>query len=1285
MNIYNIKSKLFVLILIFSCFCRQVSFAQGIVSVDQVKGQAQIVLPISSVSKGSLMMPVSLEYVSSGTKLTDDGIQYGVGWYLNAGGKIERVLNDLPDDQSNGGWLYGNNATLIESFNIANDNNATTCTDETSDINYINNNFQIGKDTEPDIFNISAPGLSCQLVFDKNHQPKIIPYNDYQVTYTTNSYGIETFLIIKDDGTQYSFSQPDRVKKKTSEPDTAIPYFKREYEQYKTEIAYNSSWYLTLLTDVHGNKINIEYINSDTRDNKSLVKVYEKNSSGSFVNKRLYSLNENIPSKLISSISGETSIRFIYNDNKSLKSIILPGERILNLKYKGITSVNALGNFTTWRYYLSAIGEEGCDALPQYEFFYNSVDLANSTSILPTLYANQKDAWGYFNNSLDTTTLIPKVYVYPDHPQEKLRLNPIPNYSGQSYILGGADRSANVNVVAAGSLSKIIYPTGGSTTLEYESNTFFDDIAQTTINGGGIRIKKLTHSDGLTSSNNMITEYSYNNPATGRSSGKILMMPALAFVKASSGNRYSQSYWESSIVRSEENLSYESTSVLYDYVTIKQTGAGKTVNEYNNPGGYWDQPTGYWGQVVNYVARLVCQSYGDLLNSKNSYPYGPNPNYGFKRGQLKSTTLFNESGLKVSKIDYSYIATNAPIVVTGLKLDENNITPVYTKYKILTQSGDLIASKKETLYDLNDDTKYSESINFYAYTSNNHKQLMKLSTTNSDGIIYQTYYKYVKDYVTYSAGDTANLALHGLKAANANSVIEIRKSIVKPDLGESFISGDLTKFSAVNVGYQTTKSFVPFEYLKFVSPDGSSTFQQSQISTSGSFLNDSRYISFTKFDNHDSYGRARSIQHRGQNIISRHMDDRFYDQPIISIENARYNEIAFSSFESYDHDEEFKFSLVGFSSIKDSRTGRDAIQGSGSSTMEKNLKKGKAKNYVFSVWLKGSSTGNLNISLTNTANLIKNYTLTFTGSSTWKYHEISVPVADMTSSFKIKIQPTVAVIIDDVLFYPENANIITNSYDNLGNKVSETGMNGQALYYEYDRIGRLRYIRDTDRNILKKESYQSYNTVQSLSTPSIKVDQSNLVDGIGIPFEIGTENSCLLGVTYNWDFGDGTTIINNTKPIHSFASPGMYQVKLTATHPTLGTKNYILPVNVLLRPLDVQICASGIVRVDNCRFESPLIASCPGISTPNNQTNVVVSSVTGCTGSLTYLWEQSSNNGSTWTAVGTTSTFNRVLNLLHKYNSYQLRVKVTSSCGRIGTSDVFEFVGYNSTPDCLPQ
>jgi len=55
---------------------------------------------------------------------------------------------------------------------------------------------------------------------------------------------------------------------------------------------------------------------------------------------------------------------------------------------------------------------------------------------------------------------------------------------------------------------------------------------------------------------------------------------------------------------------------------------------------------------------------------------------------------------------------------------------------------------------------------------------------------------------------------------------------------------------------------------------------------------------------------------------------------------------------------------------------------------------------------------------------------------------------------------------------------------------------------------------------------------------------------------------------YSWDFGDGTLVTNQSNPIHAWAAPGQYNVKLLAYYPDLDEfRSATIPVQVVQQPV----------------------------------------------------------------------------------------------------------------------
>ena len=159
--------------------------------------------------------------------------------------------------------------------------------------------------------------------------------------------------------------------------------------------------------------------------------------------------------------------------------------------------------------------------LPAYQFSYNSLSL-------PPRLSKQQDFWGYYNANAENS-LIPRVYVYPAYNEIRKKYSYLPrdNYQGNSYLMNGANRRANPPFAQAGILTKITYPTGGSSTYGYKSNEYYDIDIQKNIQGGGLRIEQITLFDGIDHGNDIVKNYSYNKYSdSSQSSGVLVNYPS---------------------------------------------------------------------------------------------------------------------------------------------------------------------------------------------------------------------------------------------------------------------------------------------------------------------------------------------------------------------------------------------------------------------------------------------------------------------------------------------------------------------------------------------------------------------------------------------------------------------------------------------------------------------------------------------------------------------------------------------------------------------------------------
>ena len=82
------------------------------VGVDEYTGTAQVSIPLYALSSQSTAIPITVDYADGrGVPVQEYATQVGLGWQLNAGGSISRVVRGLPDEELNGYLGIGNNGT----------------------------------------------------------------------------------------------------------------------------------------------------------------------------------------------------------------------------------------------------------------------------------------------------------------------------------------------------------------------------------------------------------------------------------------------------------------------------------------------------------------------------------------------------------------------------------------------------------------------------------------------------------------------------------------------------------------------------------------------------------------------------------------------------------------------------------------------------------------------------------------------------------------------------------------------------------------------------------------------------------------------------------------------------------------------------------------------------------------------------------------------------------------------------------------------------------------------
>ncbi|SUJ02409.1 Uncharacterised protein [Sphingobacterium spiritivorum] len=182
-----------------------------------------------SVQSGVLKINISLNYNTSGIKPSEIPGWVGLGFNLNAGGVISRIVKDLPDDAQNG--------YLRKYEEIEVQMNKAMPDDE------FLKSIKAGQiDSKQDVFIYNFNGYNGKFVFDENGSISILNGDNLKIIYDIG-YRIDQFKVIDDKGVTYTFSSSEKT------------FFKKgEIDDF-----FISTWYLSKIENRNGDRITFNY------------------------------------------------------------------------------------------------------------------------------------------------------------------------------------------------------------------------------------------------------------------------------------------------------------------------------------------------------------------------------------------------------------------------------------------------------------------------------------------------------------------------------------------------------------------------------------------------------------------------------------------------------------------------------------------------------------------------------------------------------------------------------------------------------------------------------------------------------------------------------------------------------------------------------------------------------------------------------------------------------------------------------------------------------------------
>ncbi|SEK63878.1 YD repeat-containing protein [Parapedobacter koreensis] len=1089
--------------------------------VSHFTGTPQISIPLHLLQSGEVTVPIVLDCHASGFRPDMHPGWVGMSWNLLAGGVISRVIRDMPDEYNNGNLSYGANNGFYYNHAAIN----STSWDTPTFMENIAQSLELStKDTEADEFMFYANGLSGTFYMGHDGQWRVRSDRPIKVTFNGSFLSVpfspptgspfsylgyfksfSGFTITDENGVQYTFGGTT----------DAIEYSMEFFRQHDNHWIANS-WYLTKITYPLGDEVSFTYerdgfvnqmmiaVNNSINIRKVELGTWPVICSGQY-----HPINQSYEGMLISPVyltkiqakheeikfqrSNSTELRYaqsVYdwrysqwsaystypsflpfletndnNDTYPANLSKLQWKKLDQIRVEVDGELKKAFNFTysastSQRLTLQSVREQGSSGglLKPYIFAYN-------TSVsLPAYLANRNDHWGFYNNT------------YADISNTSTYYTTYYNY-----------RQPNATYLQAGTISRITYPTGGVTDFTFEPHYYRMEVPEQRWNApvtvasntlaGGLRIRKISSYDPEFPAEKEEKEYFYvknytnsSNVTTLASSGVLsgkaqYYFPEYRLYAVNQQAGYSFAFFSSqTLFPTSQNSS--GSHVGYSEVVEKSNDNSYTVFKYSNfDNGY--------------------PNYNDLQPSRRLQlthiilePYTSRVHH---RGRLLSAEGYNASNTLLYRRLLSYVAVGlgaAPprslqarhiVICNGAKLVEGTAYLNHT---------DAFLPSGETVY-VYDETGANPVIkgNNYTYDSN-YKLLKEIHTFDSHGQIRYTRYRYAFDVLTNYSSSYNNAQTYPYSylvySHNIATPIEVVNTVVEDGDSDRITDVSVLTHTGTRLYYDPSIHWrtVPHRIyrLKNLLPIAMSGYVPFKVTRSGSgetqtldpgLLKETEY----EFAPSRTYNKTKPVGVTdGTSSVAATIYGQFMKHPIARIDNGRFLESAYSSFETTANDSDWRGGggqvLTRYNN-QDAPVGAYCTNNTGTSgyitTYDKQLV--SSFTYVLTFWEKGGT-----VTIRNSGAVVSSNTVLQTKGS-WQQREIRF----RSVSGNLQIIP--AGYIDDLRLYPLGAQMTSYTYNQLGSITTSTDSKGYTTYYEYDEFNRLKRVKDRQGRIIEDYTY----------------------------------------------------------------------------------------------------------------------------------------------------------------------------------------------------------------------
>ena len=381
------------------------------------------------------------------------------------------------------------------------------------------------------------------------------------------------------------------------------------------------------------------------------------------------------------------------------------------------------------------------------------------------------------------------------------------------------------------------------------------------------------------------------------------------------------------------------------------------------------------------------------------------------------------------------------------------------KYAMYTGRAELKTTFERT-FKADDPTKFLQTQTSYTYNifknyAPYNYEVSLITTTQSNGDINR---KYIKYNIDYTGGPLDILTSNNIFNLPVSTRMTVQKS---GSYDENELSEKATEYLQLAGGdikpYRTIEKRYSSPY--FNSAHSSAIYYQGPGSDISTF-------NVTNTLSYDNAGNLLGINDEGGRSVANIYDynDKYIVASVVNAQPAT-DQIGYTSFETSGLGNWTLANIAVYDATK-SITGTRSLNLNGN-TLTHALN--TSTEYLLSFWATGT------VSVSGSGVLVKSAP-TIKGMTYYEY---------MLTAGASVVSLSGASIIDELRIYPKNARMKTTAYDPLFGKTAECDENNRIVYYEYDKLGRIQFVKDDAGNIVKMYEYNNVSAAKQNGCPAL--------------------------------------------------------------------------------------------------------------------------------------------------------------------------------------------------------